>query len=84
MYNRAMTKVFDLCLLSILTAICCIPIVTIGAAVSAMYAVMMKMSKNIEGPIIASYFKELKQNLKGSIPGSVIFMAGVVSCPTLS
>jgi uncharacterized membrane protein YesL len=77
MYNRAMTKVFDLCLLSILTAICCIPIVTIGAAVSAMYAVMMKMSKNIEGPIIASYFKELKQNLKGSIPGSVIFMAGV-------
>lgn len=77
MYNRIMTKVFDLCLLSILTFICCIPLFTIGAALSSMYAVMMKLSKDIEGPVAASYIKEFKQNLKDSLTGSVIFVAGI-------
>jgi hypothetical protein len=63
-YNRLMTKIFDLCLLSILTTICCLPILTAGSALTSMYAVMMKMSKNIEGTIISSYFKEFKSNLK--------------------
>jgi uncharacterized membrane protein YesL len=43
-----------------------------------MYAVMMKMSKNIEGPIISSYFKEFKSNLKNSFVGSIVLVAGIV------
>jgi uncharacterized membrane protein YesL len=43
-----------------------------------MYAVMMKMSKNIEGPIISSYFKEFKGNLKNSFGGSIVLVAGIV------
>lgn len=78
LYNRTMTKVFDLCLLSILTTLSCMPIITIGASITSMYAVMMKMSKNIEGPIIASFIKELKQNFKESIFGSFCFLIGLV------
>ncbi|MCR5638610.1 MAG: YesL family protein [Lachnospiraceae bacterium] len=77
-YNRLMTKIFDLCLLSILTTICCLPILTAGSALTSMYAVMMKMSKNIEGPIISSYFKEFKSNLKNSFGGSIVLVAGIV------
>ncbi len=77
-YNRLMTKIFDLCLLSILTTICCLPILTAGSALTSMYAVMMKMSKNIEGPIISSYFKEFKGNLKNSFGGSIVLVAGIV------
>ena len=77
-YNRLMTKIFDLCLLSILTTICCLPIITAGSALTSMYAVMMKMSKNIEGPIISSYFKEFKGNLKNSFGGSIVLVAGIV------
>ena len=77
-YNRLMTKIFDLCLLSILTTICCLPIITAGSALTSMYAVMMKMSKNIEGPIISSYFKEFKSNLKNSFGGSIVLVAGIV------
>lgn len=77
-YNRLMTKIFDLCLLSILTTICCLPILTAGSALTSMYAVMMKMSKNIEGPIISSYFKEFKSNLKNSLGGSIVLVAGIV------
>lgn len=77
-YNRLMTKIFDLCLLSILTTICCLPILTAGSALTSMYAVMMKMSKNIEGPIISSYFKEFKSNLKNSFVGSIVLVAGIV------
>ncbi len=77
-YNRVMTKVFDLCLLSIITTICCIPLFTVGAAFTAMYSVMMKMGNNIEGPIVSSYIKEFKQNIKGSIAGSTVIVIGVL------
>lgn len=77
-YNRTMTKVFDLCLLSLLTTLCCVPVVTAGTALTSMYAVMMKMVKNQEGPIIAAYLKEIKQNLKGSFGGTAILILGAV------
>ena len=65
-FNAALTKVFDLCVLNILTVICCLPIVTAGAAITAMYAVMLPMSENKEGSISKSFFKEFRANLKGS------------------
>ncbi|MBR1874706.1 MAG: YesL family protein [Eubacterium sp.] len=77
-YNRGMTKVFDLCVISVLTTVFCIPLFTSGAALTAMYAVMMKMTKNREGSIVSSYIKEFKSNLSGSVAGSVILVAGVL------
>ena len=47
-----MGKVADLCILNIVCLICCIPIVTAGASITAMFFVTMKMVKNEESYII--------------------------------
>lgn len=78
LWNRILTKVFDLCLLNLLTFFCCVPIVTVGASFTAMYAVMMKMAKNEEGPIIKSFMKEFKSNIRGSFGGWLLILVGFI------
>ena len=62
-FNRTMTKLFDLLVIGILTVICCLPIVTGGAAITSAYRVLMKMQKDHEGTITGSYFREFKRKL---------------------
>lgn len=57
-------KLADLIWLNILVAICCIPIFTIGASLTALHYVVLKIVKNEEGYITKSFFKSFKQNFK--------------------
>jgi len=59
-----LTKVADLAILNLITIICCIPIFTIGASLTAMNYVLLKMVRKEEGYIIKSYFKSFRQNFK--------------------
>ena len=61
---RALTKIADLIWLNILFVICCIPIFTIGAALSAMYSVTFKMAINEEGAISQDFFNAFRENFK--------------------
>lgn len=60
------SKLADLVILNILYLICCIPVITIGAATTAMYGVTKKMVQNKESYIIRSYFRLFKENFKQS------------------
>lgn len=51
-----MGKAADLIILNILFVVCSLPIVTIGASVTAMYYVTLKMIKNEESYISRSFF----------------------------
>lgn len=78
-FNAALTKIFDLCVLNVCALICCVPIVTAGASMTALYAVMLPMSENKEGPIIKSFIKQFRANLKGSVKTwLVMFLAALV------
>ena len=57
-----MTKLFDLMMLNVLFIICSIPIFTIGASLTAMYYVTLKMVRNEESYIVKGFFKSFKQN----------------------
>ena len=59
-----MNKVADLCILNIICLVCCIPIVTAGASITAMYYVTLKMVRNEEAYIVRSFFKSFKDNFK--------------------
>lgn len=59
-----MGRVADLAILNILCVICCIPIVTIGASVTALHYVTLKMVRNEESYIVRSFFKSFKENFK--------------------
>ena len=51
-----MNKVADLCILNIICLVCCIPIVTAGASITAMYYVTLKMVRNEEAYIVSELF----------------------------
>ena len=59
-----MNRVADLMILNVLFVICCIPVITIGPAVTALYYVTLKMARNEESYIAKSYFKSFKQNFR--------------------
>ncbi len=61
---RTLTKAADLIWLNILFIVCCIPVFTLGAALSAMYSVTLKMSVNEEGTISQCFFKAFRENFK--------------------
>lgn len=51
-------------LLSCLWYLCCLPVVTAGAATTALYYVTLKMARGQEGQLIPAFFHSFKQNLK--------------------
>jgi len=60
---RFFSRMADLVMLNLITLVCCIPVVTIGAAVSAMYASVYKMHRD-EGTLWKNYFHAFKINFR--------------------
>lgn len=61
-YARFMGRVFDLMLLHLLWLLCSLPVVTIGASTTALFAVTLKMTKDKESYIVRSYFQAFVSN----------------------
>ena len=59
-----MGRVADIFILNVLCVLCCIPIITAGASLTATFYVAMKMVRNEESYIVKDFFKSFKQNLK--------------------
>lgn len=57
-------KFADLMGLNLLTLLCCLPIVTIGASITAMHHVLLAIYRNEESYITRSFFKSFKENFK--------------------
>ena len=74
-----MGRLADLVILNLLCIVCCIPIVTAGASITAMYYVTLKMVRNEEAYIIRGFFHSFKQNLKQSLIIHLIMLfAGIM------
>ncbi|NBI90588.1 DUF624 domain-containing protein [Lachnospiraceae bacterium] len=61
---RFLGRVADLMILNLVTLLCCLPVVTIGASLTAMHYVLLKMVRNEDSYIIRSFFKSFKENFK--------------------
>lgn len=59
-----LNKVADLMWLNILALICCIPIVTAGASLTALHYMALKIVRNEESYITRGFLKSFKQNFK--------------------
>jgi len=71
-------KMADLIWLNILTFICCIPIFTIGASMTALNYVALKIVRNEESYITKAYFKSFKENFKQATIIWLIMLLAVV------
>ena len=69
-----LSRLADLFWLNLLFMICCIPVITVGAAQTALYYVTLKMAKDEEGYITKSYFKAFKDNFVQATVIWVIFL----------
>ena len=75
---RALTDLSTLVFLNILTMLCCIPVVTAGAALAAMHYVIMEMMEDRGGSLAPEYVRRFKQNLKNATPIWLILLAAAV------
>ncbi len=61
---RFFNRMADLFILNILVLLLCIPVITAGAAFTAMHYVLLKMVRDEEGYLVRGFFKSFKQNFK--------------------
>lgn len=61
---RLLNRVGDLMIMNFLMILCCIPVITAGAAFTAMHYVLLKIVRGEEGYLIKGFFKSFKENFK--------------------
>ncbi len=69
-----LNKVSDVCLISILWLICCLPLVTIGASTTAAYYTIVKVVRRQIGTMHREFFRSFKSNLKESMIINLIYL----------
>ena len=72
-FARALQKVSDVIIASVLWIVGCIPLITIGTSTTALYYASIKAVLG-EGTIVKNFFKSYKENLKQSIVVEVILL----------
>lgn len=71
---QGLTKLADMVVLNFICILCCIPIITIGVAVTALYDAMGRMMRE-EGGIYKAFFKALRDNFKQATAQWLILLA---------
>ena len=78
-FFRALDKLGSLFILNLITLVCSIPFVTVGAAFTALYYVTMKMVKDEETYILKDYFRSFRQNfVQATVIWLIFFVAGSI------
>lgn len=71
-------RIADLFILNIAFLIFCLPIITIGPATAALYALTQKIKRNESPTVIKTFWTEFKRNLKQGILIQLFLMMGGV------
>ena len=61
---RASTMISQLVLINLLTLLCCLPVITIGAALTSMHDVLQMIIRREDGYITRRYFSSFRKNMK--------------------
>ena len=70
------SRIFELLLLNLLFVLTSLPLITIGASLTALFSVNLKLVRNEESYIIREYFHAFRRDLK---PASVTFLLFAVT-----
>ena len=76
---RALGAICDLLVLNLLTMLCSLPVVTAGAALTALDDVTLRIVRREEGGVVKDYFRAFRSNLKkGAALGLLFLLAAAV------
>lgn len=70
-----LNKMTDLILLNLLFLVCCIPVVTIGPAITAMYYVNLRSIRYGDGYVVRTFFRAFRESFKQSFTAGLMTMA---------
>lgn len=75
-FMQALSRIGDLMMLSILTLALCIPVVTFGPAVTALFKTVYSLTLDTCGAVIPTYFRAFRDNFKqAAIVGAAMLVA---------
>lgn len=63
-FMRALNWIADMMIMNLLVMVCCIPVVTVGAAQTGMHYVFLKMVRGEDGYLVRGFFKSFTKNFK--------------------
>lgn len=69
-----LTRVSDVCLISFLWLLCCLPVVTIGASTTAAYYTIVKVVKRQRGTMLREFFHSFRDNFMDSFLINLIYL----------
>ena len=75
-FMEALAWLGDICLLSLLYIVCCIPVITIGAATTALYYDALKLAENRQQYIARDFLRTFRQNVRQATVIWLIILAG--------
>lgn len=70
---RFLGRIFDMVILNLLCLICCVPIITIGASVTALYYCMLKIVREQDTSVSKMFFHSFLQNMKQGFLMTLLF-----------
>lgn len=74
---RILGKVADLMILNIVTMVCCVPVITGGAALTALHYMCLKIVRDEETGILAGYFGAFRRNFRQATAIWLLFLLAV-------
>ena len=73
-FMQLISRFSSLVVLNLLLLFTCIPVFTVGAALTALYDVVFRMDTEREGKMVSSYFRSFAANFKQSTPIWLLFL----------
>ena len=74
---QGLSVIADMLLLNLLTLLCCVPVITIGTALTAMNDVVIHIVNQEENGILKGFGRAFRQNLKNGILFSLILLVAI-------
>lgn len=75
-FFNLISKIINVIIVNMMFVICSFPIITIGAATTALYSVTLKMARDQEGYIVRDFLSSFKDNFKQA---TIIWLGMLVS-----
>ena len=78
-FMRALSVTADLILLNLLTILCSLPVVTLGASLTAMNDVLIRIVRGEEGYVVKGFFRAFAGNFKkGTLLGLLVLLCAAL------
>ena len=78
-FIQFLVRVGDLMILNLLFILCSLPVVTLGASLTALHRVTQNMLFEQEEPLLKAFFRAFRQNFRQSTLAWLVELVGIVS-----